>query len=209
MSTVAPFEEHTDRYDGWFEDHEHAYRSELAALDRLVPATGHGVEIGVGTGRFAAPLGIQVGLDPSRKMLERARERGIDVVQGVAEALPFANGTFDTALLVTTICFVDDVAQTFSEAARILDPDGALVIGFIDANSPVGRIYREKQEQNPFYRDATFVTTAELVEALRTAGFGDLTFVQTIYEWPGEIDEPEPVESGYGEGSFVGIEATL
>ncbi|MFW5937787.1 MAG: class I SAM-dependent methyltransferase, partial [Halanaeroarchaeum sp.] len=132
MPTTAPFDEHADEYEAWFAAHETAYDAELAALDRFVPAVGDGLEIGVGSGRFAAPLGIEVGVDPSIPMLEHARERGVDVFRGVAEWLPFREGTFDTALLVTTICFVDDVPRTLAEAARVLRPDGSLVIGYID-----------------------------------------------------------------------------
>ena len=208
MPKTAPFEAHTDRYEDWFEAHEDAYRSELEALERLVPATGRGVEIGVGSARFAAPLELDVGIDPAAAMLERAQTRGIDVVRGVAEALPVRNGSFDTALIVTTICFVDDIPQTLTEADRILTPSGSLVIGYIDKDSPVGRQYQEKKEQNPFYRDATFVSTDELVDALEAAGFTDFEFVQTIYHWLDEVDGTEPIEEGYGDGSFVGIKAT-
>lgn len=208
MPKAAPFEKHTDRYEEWFEEHETAYQSELEALRRLVPTTGDAVEIGVGSARFAAPLGIQVGIDPAEKMLENARERGIGVIKGVAESLPFIDETFDTALIVTTICFVDNIPQTLTEAARVLKPDGALVIGYIDKSSPVGEIYQETQAQNPFYREAVFVSTEELVDALETAGFTDFEFVQTIYHWPGEIEGSAPIESGYGDGSFVGIKAT-
>lgn len=208
MPKTEPFEEHADRYEGWFETHEDAYRSELAALERLVPATGRGIEIGVGSARFGAPLGIDVGIDPAGAMLERARERGVDVVRGQAESLPFRDGSFDTALIVTAICFVDDIPRTLAEADRILAPSGRLVIGYIDKDSPVGRIYQEKKETNPFYREATFVSTDELVEALEAAGFTDFEFVQTIYRWLDEIDGLEPVEEGYGDGSFVGINAS-
>jgi SAM-dependent methyltransferase len=208
MPTAAPFEEHTDRYERWFEDHDDAYHSELAALDRLVPATGRGIEIGVGSGRFAAPLGVDVGIDPAGAMLERARQRGVEAVRGVAEDLPFRDDSFDTALIVTTICFVDDIPQTLAEADRILSPSGTLVLGYIDRDSPVGQIYQDKKGANPFYREATFVSTEELRDALEAAGFTDFEFVQTIYQWLDEIDGPEPVESGYGDGSFVGIAAS-
>lgn len=208
MPKSDPFERHTERYEGWFDTHEAAYQTEVQALQRLLPRVGFGVEIGVGSARFAAPLGIQVGLDPAGDMLLRARERGIDVVKGVAESLPFGAGTFDTALIVTTICFVDDIPRTLAEARRVLGPDGSLVIGYIDKDSPVGRIYQEKKSENPFYREATFVSTDDLVDALDAAGFSEFEFVQTIYHWPDEIDEPEPIDEGYGDGSFVGIKAT-
>lgn len=209
MPKSAPFERYTERYEGWFDTHEAAYQSEVEALQRLIPQPGFGVEIGVGSARFAAPLGMQVGLDPAGDMLVRARERGIDVVKGVAESLPFRDGTFDTALIVTTICFVDDIPQTLAEARRVLRPDGSLVIGYIDKDSPVGQIYQETKSENPFYREAVFVSTDELVDALDVAGFSEFEFVQTIYHWPDEIDEPEPVEGGHGDGSFVGIKATM
>jgi ubiquinone/menaquinone biosynthesis C-methylase UbiE len=100
MPKTGPFEEHTEQYEQWFEEHQNAYQSELTALRRLLPKPGFGVEIGVGSARFAAPLGIRVGIDPAERMLEHARKRGIDVVRGVAEALPFEDETFDTALIV-------------------------------------------------------------------------------------------------------------
>lgn len=95
MSRVAPFESHTDRYERWFEQHQAAYCSEMLAVRAQMPLQGLGVEIGVGSGRFAAPFGVAIGVDPSFNMLRRARARG------VAEALPFADDTFDFMLMVT------------------------------------------------------------------------------------------------------------
>lgn len=209
MPHAEPFEEHTQRYEDWFEANEAAYRSELRALERLAPEPGFGLEIGVGSGRFAAPLGFDVGVDPAEAMLAHARERGIQVCTGVAEALPFRDGSFETALIVTTICFVDDVSRTFREARRVLESDGALVMGYIDRESPVGQVYLEHKEENPFYREATFHSTDELVDGLEAAGFSEFEFVQTIFDWPGDIDEVQPVEAGYGNGSFVGVKAVV
>jgi ubiquinone/menaquinone biosynthesis C-methylase UbiE len=205
---MEPFERHADRYDRWFEAHEEAYRSEVRALRRLVPTQTEGVEIGVGTGRFASQLGIQTGLDPSDRMLQQAADRGIDAVKGVAESLPFVDGAFDTALIVTTICFVDDIEQTLRESRRVLRSDGQLVIGFIDKGSPVGRQYQANKTENPFYTDATFVTTDELVERLKQVGFTEFEFTQTIFEHPTKLSTPDRVEDGHGEGSFVGIKAS-
>ncbi len=207
METAAPFEAHTERYDQWFEDHEDAYRSELAALRRLVPETGRGLAVGVGTGRFAAPLGVEVGLDPAESPLARARERGVEVTRGVAEHLPFRDGAFDTVLVVTTVCFVDDIPRMLAEADRVLAASGRLVVGYVDRESPLGRVYQEHKDENPFYREATFVTTDELREELAAAGFTDTAFVQTIFGPLEEVDGPEPVEEGYGDGSFVAVRA--
>ncbi|MEA1890248.1 MAG: SAM-dependent methyltransferase, partial [Pseudomonadota bacterium] len=62
MPRTAPFEAHHRRYDDWFVRHAAAYRSELLAVRALLPWHGLGLAIGVGTGRFAAPLGVQVGI---------------------------------------------------------------------------------------------------------------------------------------------------
>ncbi len=53
------------------------------------PLVGKGVEIGVSTGRFAEPLGIEIGVEPSKRMRETAKKRGIQVVGGIPEKVPF------------------------------------------------------------------------------------------------------------------------
>ena len=116
MPRTEPFEQHPDRYDQWFERHPHVFAAEVRALRSLMPRDGRGLEIGVGTGRFAERLGIGKGVDPSPVMRRRGRERGINVREGVAEDLPYADGQFEVAVLVTTICFVDDVETSLAEA---------------------------------------------------------------------------------------------
>lgn len=76
MPKVATFENHHERYEAWFARHEAACISWLLALRRFVPGQGLGLEIDVGSGRFAAPLGVHVGIDPSPAMLARAAARG-------------------------------------------------------------------------------------------------------------------------------------
>jgi hypothetical protein len=53
---TEPFVLYYRRYDDWFERHRAAYLSELLAIRALLPWEGRGLEIGVGTGRFAGPL---------------------------------------------------------------------------------------------------------------------------------------------------------
>jgi len=75
----------------------------------------------------------------------------------VAEELPFKTGCFDYAILVTTICFVDDILASFREAARILKASGKLIVGSVDRDSPQGKIYMGHTNESVFYREATFV----------------------------------------------------
>jgi ubiquinone/menaquinone biosynthesis C-methylase UbiE len=120
MAKIKPFEEYTVRYEDWFERNKFGYRSELQAVRIQLPEKGEGAEIGVGTGRFAAPLGIKHGVEPSAKMREIAKQRGIDVMDGTAEKLPFDDSRFDYLLMVTTICFLDDVLGSLKEAYRVI-----------------------------------------------------------------------------------------
>ena len=204
MATSTTFDEQAIEYDAWFEKHTDLYLAELEAVRSFIPVRGSGVEIGVGTGRFAASLAIPIGVEPAPRMAKLARQRRIEVLEGVAEALPFADGSFDFAVMVTVICFLDDVAQAFREACRILKQNGTFIIGFIDRESELGRHYSHKKEQSPFYRNATFYSVSELKKLLTKTGFSSFAYRQTLR--PGETMDLTVLE-GYGRGGFVVIQA--
>ncbi|ELZ11491.1 MULTISPECIES: class I SAM-dependent methyltransferase [Natrialba] len=214
MVTAQPFETLSEEYDDWFETHDGAYRAEQAALERVLPETfdsrhDRALEIGVGTGRFAAPLGLSLGLDPARNALERTRERGVDPVRGVAESLPFAAGTLDLTLFVTVLCFVDDLETTLSEARRVLADDGTLVVAVLDRSSAVGQVYQEHKDESPFYADAEFLTGDAACRELERAGFVIEDRAQTVFEDPATIDpEATPLREGHGDGLFAVIRAS-
>jgi len=206
MPKIKPFENYTQRYEEWFERYIYVYESELNALRKLLPP-GKGIEIGVGSGRFAAPLGIKFGVEPSVKMARLARERGIEVIRGIAEALPIKDCTFDFALMATTVCFLDDIHRAFEEVKRILRPGGYLLVGFVDRESRIGRKYETHKEESVFYSIAKFYSTREVLGYLNKAGFIEIEIVQTLFKDLKDIRVLEPVKSGYGEGSFVVIRA--
>lgn len=208
MTAIEAFERYANEYDGWFERNPASYEAELCAIRAALPASGSGLEIGVGTGRFALPLGIRVGIDPSPAMAAIARARGIEVTIGKAELLPFDAEKFDCALMVTTICFLDDLGAAFCEAARVLKPGGSLVVGFIDRDSPLGRQYAARKDRDPFYRHARFYSVEEVSCQLQQAGFSEPIASQTIFCSPDSISNEQSVKPGYGEGSFVVLKAT-
>ncbi|MDF1526869.1 MAG: class I SAM-dependent methyltransferase [bacterium] len=206
MAKTGTFDSQVDRYEGWFEKNNLTYESQVEAVRSVLPS-GSGIEVGVGTGRFAEPLGIKLGVDPSQSMREVARKKGIDVVHGVAEDLPFPDESLDFVLMVTVICFFDDVPEAFREARRVLKPDGSLIVAFIDRDTPTGRIYDANKADSAFYREATFYSAAEVKAMLEEAGFSSTSFVQTIFKYPREMTEPEPVREGFGEGVFCIVKA--
>jgi SAM-dependent methyltransferase len=203
MPGVNAFDKNVDRYEQWFVDNPLAYVSELRALRELLPTSGSGIEIGVGTGRFAAPLEIKKGIEPSRSMAEVARKRGIEVVHGVAEHLPFMEVEFDYVLMVTTVCFLDDMDMAFQEVRRVLTPGGTFIIGFIDRKSPLGKAYQAQKDKSAFYQEATFYSVDQIASSMQKNGFGALSFRQTLFRPLPEMEEVEPVKVGHGEGSFV------
>ncbi len=148
MPKTDPYDKHTDKYEDWFTRNRFAYESELQAVRLMSPENGTGMEISVGTGRFAGPLGISIGIEPSESMREVALKRGIEVIDGIAEALPFPDNKFDFILMVTVLCFLDDVTGSLKEAYRVLNQTGSLVIGFIDRDSPAGKVYEAGKGTN-------------------------------------------------------------
>ena len=207
MPIIEPFERYYVEYENWFEENRFAYQSELAAIKEFIPDHKRGIEIGIGSGRFAARLGIEIGIDPSPKMREIAKSYGLEVYGAVAEALPFGDGSFDFALMVTTICFLDDVEAALKEAYRIIKPSGSLIIGFIDKDSPLGKLYQQHKEKSVFYDMAIFYSVNEIVSRLEKVDFKGFNFAQTIFHNLTEISDIEPIKAGYGEGSFVVVRA--
>ncbi len=206
MPKIEPFERFPQAYEAWFEKHSTLYEAEIKAIRTLLPPFKKGVEIGVGSGRFAVPFGIATGVEPSGKMAEISRSKGIEVIEGVAEALPVEDESFDLALMVTTICFVDDPLLSLQEIHRILKPEGCVIIGFVDRDSALGRQYEKNREESRFYGEARFYSADEVAGLLKKAGFSEIVCAQTLFGDTLEQMETS-VKKGCGEGAFVAIRA--
>ncbi len=106
-------------------------------LDALEIDPGHAVlDLGVGTGRLLPEIlkrGRWVcGLDLSMTMMVRARER-LDgrgaLVNGDAQTLPFADGSFDRVVAWAIWENIPDQRQALAEIARVLRPGGRVLFG--------------------------------------------------------------------------------
>ena len=207
MAKIGPFEKYHQKYENWFTHNRFAYESEVRAILNFIQPGENGIEIGIGSGLFAVPLGIKTGVDPSAEMRKIAKKRGLTVYDAVAEKLPFDSQKFDFALMVTTICFLDDILKSFEEAKRIIKDGGKFITAFVDRESPLGQEYLERKHENVFYRDAHFYSCDEVINILRQTGFQVDSVIQTIFGKLSEINKIQEYQNGHGKGGFVVIQA--
>ena len=208
MARTEPFDKYLNEYEEWFIKHRFVYESELKAVRHFIPKNKKGIEIGIGTGRFALPFGITEGVEPSASMRKFAVQKGLTVYEGTAEEIPLPNESYDYALMVTTICFVDDIGKAFKEVKRILKLGGSFIIGLVDKKSNLGKVYEKMKEKNKFYRIATFYSVDEVKNYLGSNGFKDIEIIQTVFGELSNIKSIQHFKKGYGEGGFVVICAT-
>jgi SAM-dependent methyltransferase len=90
------------------------------------------LEVGCGWGELAEWVGREtdaevVALDLSPRMVELARERGVDARVGDVQNLPFVDGEFDVAIAAWMLYHVPELDRGVAELARVLRPGGRLV----------------------------------------------------------------------------------
>jgi ubiquinone/menaquinone biosynthesis C-methylase UbiE len=143
----ASYDRSADRYDEQFRPlQREKYRVLLGSDGGLLRATlgrqgSQILDIGCGTGLLAewlseagAPPAGLAGLDFSRRMVERARARGLAAVEGDLERLPFRDGAFAAALAFTALGILPgSPARALAEAARVLAPGGVLALSVLRA----------------------------------------------------------------------------
>ena len=166
-------------YEEWFEKHPEIYKAEIETIKALLPR-GKGLEVGVGSGRFAEPLGIKYGIEPSKNMARIARRRGIEVLETTAEEMDFKE-EFDYILMVTTICFVKNPLKTIQNCYKALKKNGYLLIAFVDLDSPLGKIYEKNKQKSKFYKEATFFTKEDIINLMKKCGFKEFECVENLY----------------------------
>jgi SAM-dependent methyltransferase len=199
-SYFSPFDELAREYDAWFDgEGSLIFFNEVEAFRTLLPSLPKPfLEIGVGSGRFAQALGIETGIDPSIKLIEMARRRGVTAFLGRGEQELFDEESFGTVFLIVTLCFLDSPLDVLREARRILMPGGKLVLGLVLKESPWGQFYQEKKEQgHRFYKYATFYSCDEVVKLIVRAGFVTEKIVSTLFQKPGEVHPTEEPKEGY------------
>ena len=131
MRTRAPYDGLAEWYDSEFSPDPLASPTWDSVVRLLGGGGGSLLDVGCGTGALTAALAERgwqaTGVDVSADMLERARARGLAVVQADATALPFDDDAFDAVVSIWTHTDVDDFAAVVREIARVLRAGGPFV----------------------------------------------------------------------------------
>jgi SAM-dependent methyltransferase len=147
----------------------------------LAPSGGGecALDLGCGTGlllhRLADRYARVIGLDLSTEMLEGcARGGNVALVRGDMAALPFETGSISVVFCRSALHHVDDEVGVLGEIARVLEPDGRLILAEPANDNPLARAARAWVKRRPSYGklhtiDRAF-TRAELRRLLDAAG---------------------------------------
>jgi ubiquinone/menaquinone biosynthesis C-methylase UbiE len=139
----------------------HPFITRARLREILEPAPGERVlEVGPGTGYYTLPVAEWLGsggrldaLDVQQEMLDhtlrRAREAGIEnITPSLADAreMPYPDGAFDAAYLVTVLGEIPDQDAALRELRRVVKPGGRIVVGelFGDPHMVTSRALRER-----------------------------------------------------------------
>lgn len=224
---------YAEKYDAWFLKNKNVLYSELKLVARCLKNAGDTLSVGCGSGLFEMLLRkeyeiiVKDGIEPSEPMAEIARKRGMDVTIGTAEEADYGENRYDTVLISGAASYVNDLQMTFNKAYNALRKGGSIVVLDIPKECSYGVLYNlakvlgtwehhllegiHPPDPYPieFVEAANWRTTHEKVEMLKSTGFNDFTFAQTLTRHPVYSDNAteEPAD-GYDRGDYVAICAT-
>lgn len=209
ISSIKQFDQIAVEYDDWFSKNPEIFLAEIKALKQSASFTGEGLEIGVGTGRFAEALGIENGIDPAPNMLAIAKKRGINVFEGTANELPFSDSSFDYTAFITVLCFIEDKRKALKEAIRVTKLGGWVIVGMIDGESELGQNYKNDKKDDSIYRFAKLISVEDMIYLLKSEGLTNIKVHQTLLENPPEGFNQYSILEGFLIGGFVAIAAQV
>ena len=184
-----------DSYDDWYEHPQgkQVFYAELNGVNRMLPESGIGLELGSGTGIFAKHLSTEdriiVCLDPSVEMVLKAKNRETYSVLGIGDYLPFRKKVLHFLYMVTVLEFLSSPKVILEEIKKTVIQDATLGILFINVRSPWGDLYREiGLKGDPVFRYAKLYSLSQVDELLKSAGYKITSKVGTLTTGPMEQD---------------------
>lgn len=140
------FDRIADRYDSTRGYPEDVMEEILGALQRALPRGGLVLDAGVGTGRFAKPLQdmgiLVVGIDISRRMLQKAKEKGTEnLLRADMCSMPFGDGVFQTVLSIHVLHLISTWRCALVEVGRVAT-EKFMSVAFNKEESPAEELRR-------------------------------------------------------------------
>jgi len=208
LSSVEVFEALADKYDLWYENNIVTALNELRLVRYMVrDGPRPCVEIGSGSGYFVKGSYCDLGIDPSLSMIKIARKRGVESIVAFGENIPLRDRSIGTALMVVTLCFLDNPIEIIQEVKRVLRDSGLFVVCIVPRESPWGRLYvRLSISGHPFYKVARFYSVREVLTIMKDFEFKYIRMLATLSYKPWDrprIEGPKPFK---GKEGFVCIE---
>lgn len=142
------------------------------------------LDIGGGTGNYARALADEgwepLVADRSPEMLARAAAKGLATVEADAQRLPFADASFDAAMLVSMLHHVERPAAALEEARRVLRPGGRLALMAFTREDLERQWYVELFPSTRAWMDATHPRADELLGLLPGARVIPVVFTDLV-----------------------------
>ena len=169
------FDHWAEKYDQWFETPMgrliKGYESKLI-FRMLAPEPGELIlDAGCGTGIFtediietgARVVGLELAFDMLRRAVTNFSGRTFQSVIGDIQRLPFADASFNKAISITAIEFIQDSRIAVEELFRVTKPGGFIVVATLNSLSPWAQRREEAaQKGHPLFRYAIFRSPDEM-----------------------------------------------
>lgn len=150
-------------------------RKRFSIITSMVRSPGGILDIGCGSSKIIQAFPGAVGLDIQLKKLRFLQRRHTRLVRGSAFKLPFADASFRTVICSEVIEHIPFADSLFDEFRRVLQPDGALILGTPDYGTwrwpAIEWLYSKIVPGGYAHEHITHYTHAQLVELLAARGF--------------------------------------